>query len=155
MSEAAKEGTNPLLESKFAHETPVLRLAWSADGKTLISTGEDRLIKVWNAETMAIRTTLEKQSDWATGVAVLPMGEEIVVGRIDGTTGSYKIAAATAESEKPLVSLAEVPPEFDYGPQCFQTTTSQSESPHSANDRSLTLPTGHCCHRSPGFRKSK
>ena len=117
VSETAKEGTNPLLESKFAHETPVLRLAWSADGKTLISTGEDRLIKVWNAETMTIRATLEKQSDWATGVAVFPAGDEIVVGRIDGTTGSYKLAATTAETEKPLVTLAEVPPEVDYSPQ--------------------------------------
>ncbi|MBC7856451.1 MAG: hypothetical protein IAF94_23725 [Pirellulaceae bacterium] len=117
VSEAAKEGTNPLLESKFAHDTPVLRLAWSADGKTLVSTGEDRLIKVWNAQELAIRATLERQSDWATGVAVLPAGDEIVVGRIDGTTGSYKLAAVTAESDKPLVSLAEVPPEVDYGPQ--------------------------------------
>lgn len=117
VSEAAKEGTNPILESKFAHDTPVLRLAWSADGRTLISTGEDRLIKVWDAEKMVIRGTLEKQSDWATGVAVLPAGDEIVVGRIDGTTGTYKLSAAVGENEKPLIPLAEVPPEVDYGPQ--------------------------------------
>lgn len=117
VSASAQEGTNPILEAKFAHDTPVLRLAWSADGKTLISTGEDRLIKVWDAEKMVIRGTLEKQSDWATGVAVLPKSDEIVVGRIDGTTGSYKLAAAVGENEKPLIPLAEVPPEVDYGPQ--------------------------------------
>lgn len=117
VSPDAKEGTNPILVSRFAHESAVLRLAWSADGQTLVSTGEDRLIKIWNAETVTIRATLEKQSDWATGVEVLPTGDEIVVGRIDGTTGSYKLAAATAESDKTLVPLTEVPAEVSYGPQ--------------------------------------
>jgi WD40 repeat protein len=116
ISELAKEGTNPILLSKFAHETPVLRLAWSADGKTVVSTGEDRLVKVWNAETMTIRSQLEKQSDWASGVAILPASIGIVVGRIDGSVASYPLAAS-GESEKPLVPLPEVPPEVDYGPQ--------------------------------------
>ena len=116
ISEAAKEGTNPLLLSKFAHETPVLRLAWSADGKTVVSTGEDRLVKVWNAETMTIRSQLEKQTDWASGVAILPASTGIVVGRIDGSVSSYPLAAS-GEGERPLVPLAEVPPEVDYGPQ--------------------------------------
>src|SRR4051794_19688149 len=66
----AKEGNNPLLLSKFAHESPVLRLVWSADGRTLASAGEDRLVKIWNAETMTIRQTLERQSDWASGLAI-------------------------------------------------------------------------------------
>ena len=116
ISEEAKEGTNPILLSKFAHETPVLRLAWSADGKTVVSTGEDRLVKIWNAATMTIRSELEKQSDWASGVAILPAGTGIVVGRIDGSVASYPLAAS-GESEKPLLPLAEVPPEVDYGPQ--------------------------------------
>ncbi len=116
ISEAAKEGTNPLLLSKFAHETPVLRLAWSADGKVVVSTGEDRLVKVWNAETMTIRSQLERQSDWASGVAILPASNGVVVGRIDGSVAAYPLARS-AESERPLVPLAEVPPEVDYGPQ--------------------------------------
>ena len=33
----AKEGTNTLLVTQFAHEMPVLRIAWSADGRTLAS----------------------------------------------------------------------------------------------------------------------
>jgi WD40 repeat protein len=116
ISHSAKEGTNPLLLSKFAHETPVLRLAWSADGRTVVSTGEDRLVKIWNADTMTIRTTLEKQPDWASGVAILPDSTGIVVGRIDGSVASYVLAAG-GQSEKPLVPLPEVPPEVDYGPQ--------------------------------------
>ena len=113
----AKEGTNLLLASIFAHETPVLRIVWSADGKTLASSGEDRLVKLWNAETMTIRQTLARQSDWASGLAVVASGELLAVGRVDGSIGIYPLASAASQSEQPLVPLAEVPPEVDYGPQ--------------------------------------
>ena len=113
----AKEGTNPLIATKFAHESPVLRIVWSADGKTIASSGEDRLVKLWNAETLTIRQTLEKQSDWASGLALGASSDKLVVGRVDGSLGVYPLAAAGAETERPLVPLAEVPPEVDYGPQ--------------------------------------
>lgn len=113
----AKEGANPLLVTQFAHETPILRLVWSADGRTLASAGEDRLVKIWNAETMTIRQTLERQGDWASGLAIGADGRTLVVGRVDGTVGVYSLAGPSAESEQPLVAVAEVPPEVDYGPQ--------------------------------------
>jgi hypothetical protein len=113
----AREGTNLLVETKFAHEMPVLRLTWSADGRTIASAGEDRLVKIWNADTLTIRQTLEPQSDWASGLAIGPAGDLLVVGRIDGTLGTYPLAPTSPESEQPLVPLPEVPPEVDYGPQ--------------------------------------
>ncbi|HEX5103165.1 MAG TPA: c-type cytochrome domain-containing protein [Pirellulaceae bacterium] len=117
ISPAAKEGTNPLLETKFAHDTPVTRVVWSADGRTIASCGEDRLVKLWNADTLTIRETLEKQSDWASGLALGAKSDKLIVGRVDGSLGVYPLAAAGAETEQPLVPLAEVPPEVDYGPQ--------------------------------------
>ena len=113
----AKEGTNPLLVSKFAHETPVLRVVWSADGKTLATSGEDRLVKLWDAGSITIRQTLPSQSDWASGLAISAKGDSLAIGRVDGSFQVVSRAAATAESEQPLVPLAEVPPEVDYGPQ--------------------------------------
>jgi hypothetical protein len=113
----AKEGTNPLVTTKFAHETPVLRIVWSADGQTIASCGEDRLVKLWNAETLTIRQTLEKQTDWASGLALGASSERLIVGRVDGSLGVYPLAASGTETERPLVPLAEVPPEVDYGPQ--------------------------------------
>lgn len=113
----AKEGTNPLLASEFAHETPILRLAWSADGQTIATSGEDRLVKLWNADSMTIRRTLPRQRDWASGLAMDGLGRTLVVGRIDGTVGLFPVAPASAAREQSLVPLAEVPPEVDYGPQ--------------------------------------
>src|SRR5206468_1594492 len=102
---------------QFAHDTPVLRLVWSADGHTLASAGEDRLVKIWNAEAMTIRQTLERQPDWASGLAISADGRTLVVGRIDGSIRVYNLPPASVESETRLVPSAEVPPEIDYGPQ--------------------------------------
>jgi len=113
----AKEGSNPLLESVFAHETPVLRLVWSADGRTIATCGEDRLVKLWNADTLTIRQTLPKQSDWASGLAISAKADSLAVGRIDGSLEAYPLAATAAANEQPLVPLAETPPPVDYGPQ--------------------------------------
>jgi len=91
ISADAKENTNPLLYSRFAHEGPVVKLAWSADGKTIVSAGEDRSLKVWDAETLVERRELERQSDWAGALAISPDGKAIAVGRLDGSLAMYEI----------------------------------------------------------------
>lgn len=117
VSADGKEGTNSLLFSKFAHETPVLRLAWSADGETIVSTGEDRLVKIWNASDVTIRQTLPKQPEWASGIAILPDATGVVIGRIDGSSGSEAIAPAPKSAGAALVAAPETPPEANYGEQ--------------------------------------
>src|SRR4029079_15309699 len=76
-----------------------------------------RLVKIWNAESMTIRETLEKQPDWASGLAISGDGRALVVGRVDGSVKVYQLPAASAENESPLTPLAEAPPEIDYGSQ--------------------------------------
>src|SRR5262245_26541829 len=135
ITDEAKEGTNQLLLSQFGHESPILRLVWSGDGKLIATAGEDRLVKIWNSQSMTIRQTLEKQSDWASGLAIGTVGvaqstqggvilapqptnaRQIVVGRIDGTLQIYPLSSDTTESEIALASVDEVPPEVSYGPQ--------------------------------------
>ena len=62
---------------------------YSSDGKTIVSTGEDRTIRVWDAETVTERLELERQSDWAPTLAVSPDNKTIAVGRLDGSLGFY------------------------------------------------------------------
>lgn len=111
-----KENGSPLLESKFAHEQAILRLVYSADGNTLVSSGEDSLVKVWNAADLSNRATLEGQSDWPAALAISP-DNQIHVGRLDGTLSKYDAGTASADAAAALTPLAEVPPEVDYGPQ--------------------------------------
>lgn len=85
VSGGAAEGTNPLLESKFAHEGAVLRIVFASDGATLLSSAEDRTVKWWDAAQLTERGHLEAQPDLAPAVAFLGGNTRFVVGRLDGT----------------------------------------------------------------------
>ena len=97
ISANATEGSNPLLETKFAHEGAVLRLAMSPDGKWLISSSSDRTLKIWNPAHVTQQRQLEAQSDWASAVAWADAGH-VVAGRMDGSTAVYDTASGKAEA---------------------------------------------------------
>jgi hypothetical protein len=117
LSDDAKEGTNPLVFSQFAHDGAVLKIAYAADGEALVSTAEDKLIKVWNATNMTIRATSPAQPDWVSGVAILPAAREVVLSRLDGEMARFVPAASDDNAGAALTQLPEVPPAVDYGPQ--------------------------------------
>jgi len=85
VSAGAVEGTNQLLESKFAHEGAVLRIVFASDGATLLSSAEDRTVKWWDAAQLVERGHLDPQPDLAPGVAFTASNTRFVVGRLDGS----------------------------------------------------------------------
>ena len=92
ISADAGETTNPILYSKFGHEGAILRLAVSPDGKTLLSSADDRTVKLWNATEMTELLSLDKQPDWPPAAAFLSEGR-VVVGRLDGSFAVYDAAS--------------------------------------------------------------
>jgi WD40 repeat protein len=92
ISASGKEGTNPILFARFAHEHPIVKLVYSSDGKLLASSSEDGMIKIWNADTLEVRRSLERQPDAAPAMAFLPGGSTLVVGRMDGALAVYDAA---------------------------------------------------------------
>jgi len=108
----AKEGTNRLLHARYAHEGAVLRLAYTPDGKYLVSTAENRSVKVWNADSCVEQQLLEQQSDWPVALAIAPDSQSLVVARLDGTVARYR--AETGElmppQPPPKAVLASVAP---------------------------------------------
>jgi hypothetical protein len=107
ISPEAKEGTNKLLISQFAHEAPILRLAASHDGQFLVSTGEDYTVKVWDAATLTLRKSLGRQPEWASGVAITADNRSILIGGLDGAFKQFETPPATDNAFAKIAPLAD------------------------------------------------
>jgi WD40 repeat protein len=77
-----KSGT--LENTLIAHEDAILKLAWSPDGATLLSSSADRTVKLYRAKDL---TELKSwpESDWTYGLQFAPDGKMFALGRFDGT----------------------------------------------------------------------
>ncbi|MDB6003641.1 MAG: translocation protein TolB [Prosthecobacter sp.] len=95
ISADAKEGTNKIITSRFAHEGGILNLALSIDGTLLASTSTDKSLKLWNTADLTEKTPLEKQPDWSPAVAFTDKAQ-LVAGRVDGSLSIYESATGRA-----------------------------------------------------------
>jgi WD40 repeat protein len=80
-----KSGT--LVNSLIAHEDAILQLAWSPDGKYLLSASADKELKIFKADDLTVVKTWT-QPDWVLSLEFAPDGKSFAVGRFDG---SYEI----------------------------------------------------------------
>jgi hypothetical protein len=136
----AAEGTNPILVSQFAHEMALLRVAYSRDGKLVVSTGEDSRAKVWNAADLSPIGTLAIQPDWVTGAAFSPDGGQVVLARRDGSVVSYSASVADASTQDIAQSLPDFPMSVDYGPQPEQSTLTKIAEAEPNNEPAQATP---------------
>jgi WD40 repeat protein len=90
-----------LVKSAFAHDGPIIRLLFTPDGGGIFTSAEDRAIKLWDTETLQERRVLERQPDWALGLALNSDGKRLAVSRYDGSAAVYD-----AESGSRLWALA-------------------------------------------------
>lgn len=60
-----------------------LALAISSDGKTLVSGGEDKAIKIWDLQTGELKKTLQSDSGVIYSLAIAPNGKTVVSGSGD------------------------------------------------------------------------
>lgn len=109
ISETAAETTNPLLDSKFAHEGAILNLVFSHDGGLLVSSAEDRTVKLWDGVQIKERFLIEAQPDWVRAMTFVADDQTLAVGRMDGTLGFYDAlsgkALPTARSSTSKVAI--------------------------------------------------
>jgi len=94
---------NPLVYARFAHEGAVVALAFSADGKTLVSAAEDRSVKRWETANYTQIESFERQPDQVVDVAVSPDNQHCTVARLDGSLGHYAFSADAEASAKTAV----------------------------------------------------
>ncbi|MDB6026814.1 MAG: repeat protein [Verrucomicrobiales bacterium] len=100
VSESATENTDPILESKFAHEGSILRLVVSQDGKSLLSSSDDRTVKLWSADPLQEQHPLEQQSDWPAGLVFVTAKNAVAIGCLDGSLGLFDLQGGKALDTK-------------------------------------------------------
>lgn len=109
LAQQGKEGTSPLIYSRFAHEGPILKAIFSVDGKLLVTSGEDRALKFWETATFTPQRVVKGQSDWPSALALSPDTSTALVGRLDGSLERISLAgmnALTAQRTAPILKTA-------------------------------------------------
>jgi WD40 repeat protein len=107
------ETDGKLTAAFFAHEGPVLRLAYSPDGATLFSLAEDRRLKAWNPATGTERWPAFALPSLPQSLAVRLDGQQFAVGRHDGGLTLHDATGKVTHQplpEKPAV--AQLNPRF-------------------------------------------
>ena len=102
---AADAAGGKLVNTAFAHEKPVWRLAYSADGTTLYTVGEDRVVKSWDALKLMEKKVYDAQPDAILDFALRPDGKQFAVARFDGA--ALLIDAATGKTTAELLPKKE------------------------------------------------
>ncbi|HWE04555.1 MAG TPA: c-type cytochrome domain-containing protein [Tepidisphaeraceae bacterium] len=106
VSASAVEGSNSIETAKFAHEGTILRIAWSTDGKWLLSGADDRTVRVFDTHDFHQKVTFPRQSDWPSALTFAQDDKTAIVGRLDGAIGFYAALAGTEiAAPKPIVAM--------------------------------------------------
>jgi WD40 repeat protein/serine/threonine protein kinase len=74
------------------HQGTVYDVAFSPDGKRLVTAGHDRTARVWNAATGQEQLTFRGHDDWVRCVAFSPAGDLVASGAYDGTLKLWRPA---------------------------------------------------------------
>lgn len=97
-----------------ALQTPALvrSLALSADGKTLVSAGDDASVQLWDVATGKAGTKLTGSTDWLLAVALSPDGKTVAAGGFDGKLRLWETATGKKLIEVPVqpAAVANAPP---------------------------------------------
>ncbi len=101
--------------SVFAHDSPIGKLRYAGDGRTLYSLGDDRILKGWDANRLIEQHVYAAQSELAQSFALRPDGKQAALGRFDGAvvvldlTSGKTVAQPLPEKPKPPMISKAIP----------------------------------------------
>ncbi len=74
------------------HQDEVLAVAFSPDGKTLVSGSGDKTVKLWDLTAGQERATLRGHTSWVTAIAFSPDGKTLASGSLDETVRLWDVS---------------------------------------------------------------
>ena len=77
----------------MGHDAPVYSVAFSPDGKLIVSGSLDRTLKIWDANSGQELQKLTGHTDLVLSVAFSPDGQRIVSGSADKTLKIWPISS--------------------------------------------------------------
>jgi WD40 repeat protein len=98
-----------LAQSLIADEDAILQIAYTPDGKRLITTSSDLSVTIRDADSLNPLATLDKQPDWVETIGISPDGKWLAAGCYNGTLSIYNLQDYE-EVGRPVVAFQTQPP---------------------------------------------